>query len=308
MNNVKTQEESQRRRFRLERERISTQCVCCGSKDIKSSPAILMPFVAHRVFDWVPIVVDESFGLSTIKNGNAYSICKSLFCADCGFLFLDIRFSNSEMRKLYKDYRGDIYAALRELYEPGYTLRNDNLRAGYEYIEDVEHFLEPHLKFPVTILDWGGDTGNNTPFRNRVDTFDVYDISEPRLVCGARSVSMEEAFSNKYGLIVCSHVLEHIPYPSDLLFDVSRCMAENSILYIEVPLEGIIVNSSADLHLKKKHWHEHINFYSEESIRRLTRNVGLDIIDLRKLNIASGVNSSYVFQIACKLSVHAEAS
>ena len=42
----------------IKRERIATCCVCCGSDVLKSEPAVLMPFVAHRTFGWYPIVID----------------------------------------------------------------------------------------------------------------------------------------------------------------------------------------------------------------------------------------------------------
>ena len=144
------------RQFKLKRERIQTQCICCGNEKLESSPAVLMPFVAHRTFGWAPVIIDETWGLSTIKNGNAYSICKSLFCDICGLLFLDIRFSEAELENLYSDYRGVEYNKLRDFYEPGYAQRNDGLNAGVNYIKEIEDFLRPHLKFPLTILDWGG--------------------------------------------------------------------------------------------------------------------------------------------------------
>ena len=129
-----------------EKERISTHCVCCGSANIKSSPAILMPFVAHRAFGWAPVVIDESWGLSTIKNGNAYSLCKSLYCGECGFLFLDIRFTDKELDRLYFEYRGERYTELREYYEPGYSIRNQNLTGVINYLNEIEAFLAPHLQ------------------------------------------------------------------------------------------------------------------------------------------------------------------
>ena len=140
----------------LKRERIATQCVCCGSKTLKSSSAILMPFVAHRVFGWKPVQINDSWGLKTIRNGTAYSICNSLFCSDCSFLFLDIRFSDAELNALYDGYRNQQYTELRETYEPGYKLRNDSLNAGVSYITEIEMFLTPHLSFPVSIRDRGG--------------------------------------------------------------------------------------------------------------------------------------------------------
>jgi hypothetical protein len=287
--------------FILKKERVSTQCVCCGSENIKSSPAIIMPFVAHRIFDWVPAVIDETWGLSTIKNGNAYSICKSLYCSNCGFLFLDVRFSDNELSRLYDDYRGVEYNNLRESYEPGYTLRNNSLNAGIEYIKDIEDFLAPHLNYPLTILDWGGDTGKNTPFKSNNETFDIYDISNKDVITGATIVRKEEVLSNKYSLIVCSNVLEHVPYPSTLLLDIVNAMDNDSILYLETPLEDVVLNNENDLHLLKKHWHEHINFYSEKSLEHLVKNVGLEVLSLNKLQVTAGGKSLYVFQVACKL-------
>lgn len=285
----------------LKKERISTQCVCCGSHNLKSSPAVLMPFVSHRAFGWSPVVIDESWGLKTIKSGNAYSICKTLMCVNCDFLFLDIRFSDTELSNLYRDYRGKEYSELREHYEPGYALRNEVLDAGVPFIDKVEAFLEPHLTFPITMLDWGGDTGKNSPFKNRNVQFDIYDISSKAVIDGARVVSRQEAFSRKYQLIVSSNVLEHVPYPSDLIVDMKNTMDKDSILYIEVPFEEVVRTNPADYHLKKKHWHEHINFFSEKSLVSLVQSSGLQVIALNKLDISSGGTSAFQFQLACKL-------
>ena len=287
-------------KFNLQKKRISTQCVCCGGYSLKSSPAILMPFVAHRVFNWAPVAIDESWGLSTIQNGNAYSICNSLYCEDCGLLFLDIRFSDDELNRLYDNYRGQEYNILREHYEPGYTLRNDKLNAGIDYIAEIEKFIEPFLKFPLTILDWGGDTGKNTPFKNNNDALHIYDISNKRLISGAINVTKEMALSRVYGLIVCSNVIEHVPYPLNLLIDIAFAMDKDSVLYLETPLEDVTLNNCGNLHLKKKHWHEHINFYSERSLRSLVENAGLEVIGLKVIKATAGGRSSHLFQLACK--------
>jgi hypothetical protein len=283
------------------RERISTECVCCAHKDLKSSPAILMPFLAHRIFGWETVVIDETWGLNTIKNGHAYSICKSMYCEDCGFLFLDMRFSEAEYTNLYQDYRGEAYTVLRDFYEPGYSFRNRELEAGIDYINAVEIFLEPLVRFPLRILDWGGDTGKNTPFKSMAEVFDIYDISNKKVVEGATIVSKKDLFLKEYDLIVCANVLEHVPYPSDLLIDIKKAMNEMSVLYIEVPLEDVVRNNQSDLHLFKRHWHEHINFFSEISLRRLLQNIGLEIHSLSEIQVNVAGKSCYIFQIACKV-------
>lgn len=282
-------------------DRIATSCVCCGSRALDKSPAILMPFVAHRTFGWKPVEITDDWGLKTIKNGMAYSICNSVQCRDCGLLFLDIRFSKSEMKSLYDGYREEQYTELREWYEPGYRQRNDALNAGIDYIPDIERFLSPHVTFPVSILDWGGDTGKNTPFKDRNKLVHIYDISNRPVIGGAQKIGQATALSTRYDLVVCSNVLEHVPYPAETLRDVRKAMGQGTLLYLEVPHEDIIRTGGTRLHTKKKHWHEHVNFYTETSLERLLTTCGLSIVDMEQLEATTGGNSGGLFLIACKV-------
>lgn len=282
--------------------RVARNCVCCGGAHIRKSPAILMPFISDRALGWKPVVIDDSWGLSSIPTGNAYSICNSLMCIDCGHLFLDIRFSEDEMSNLYRDYRGKEYAELREFYEPGYTLRNVDLEGGHTYNHLVELFLEPYLKLPVSILDWGGDTGINTPYRRSATEFDIYDLSNKNLIHGARRVNKEQAYSKIYDLIVCSNVLEHVPYPSVLINEMINTMSDKSVMYIEVPFEELVrIHGDCSLPFKK-HWHEHINFFSEFSMMSLLENCGLSVIKISSDSIiTAGLKESYIMQVACRI-------
>lgn len=283
------------------KERVSTECIICASKKLRSSLAILMPFIAHRIFGWAPVQIDEAWELNTIKNGNAYSICKSLYCENCTLLFLDIRFSENELKTLYQDYRGKSYTALREFYEPGYLKRNLDLDAGVEYVEQIENFLKPHLSSPIKMLDWGGDTGKNSPFKANAEVFDIYDISSKEVVKGATVVSKSTAFSKKYNLVICANVLEHVSYPIDLLNDIKKVMTPEAVLYVEVPLEDVVRSFGSDAYLKKKHWHEHINFFSEDSLRYLITSVGFQVLALDTLQVTVAGKSCHIFQVACKL-------
>lgn len=287
----------------LRRERIASQCVCCGSRTLQAAPAILMPFVAHRTFGWAPTLIDESWGLNTVRQGMAYTVCRSLQCAECGLLFCDIRFSDDEMERLYHDYRGVEYNALRETYEPGYTLRNNALGQQIDYGGILTDFLAPLLpKGSLAVLDWGGDSGKNTPLRRRARQHDIYDISSRPVIDGARAVDRKQAMSGCYDLVVCSNVLEHAPYPSDLLLDIQKAMRPESMLYIEVPFEEIMRQYGKTSLAHKKHWHEHVNFFSPESLKTLLANAGLKIVALNAdAYITIGFKSSYLMQVACKL-------
>jgi len=290
----------------LQRERVATRCVCCGSAHLEGAPAVLMPFLAHRVFGWEPVVIDESWNLRTIPSGHAYSICRSLHCPDCGHLFLDIRFDDVEMQRLYEGYRGEAYTALRQRYEPDYGRRNVVYGGIIPWLQDVEAFLDPYLPSAPRVLDWGGDTGKNTPFRSRCSAHFVYDISHIPLVEGARQVTREEAVQVAPDLVICSNVLEHVPYPHELLAEIALVMSRDAIFYVEVPFEDLMREDGPAPHGRKKHWHEHINFFSEQSLVRVLNASGFEVLAKQVLCTAFDGRDVFQLQLACRLAQSGE--
>jgi SAM-dependent methyltransferase len=263
-----------------------------------------MPFVAHRALGWRPVEIDETWGLVTIRKGMAFSICNSLWCRTCTLLFLDLRFSQAELAALYADYRGSDYVALREHYEPGYALRNEVYDAGSHYLGAVESFLEPHLPERPRVLDWGGDTGRNTPFAGRRALGHVHDISGKKVLPGIERVDLDAVRRTQYDLVVCSNVLEHVPYPADLVLELRSAMSRGTILYVEVPHEDLRrthTGGAGELHTKKRHWHEHINFFGLESLHRLLHRCGLEVIAAGEMLAVVEGRTVAIFQFACRL-------
>lgn len=280
---------------------IARTCVCCGAEDLSARSAILMPFVAHMVFGWTPVQIDASWGLRTVETGHAYALCNSLLCARCGLLFLDMRFSDEEMHRLYADYRGNEYCLLRERYEPGYTERNRALSAPCAHLHEIESFLLPHLGTPPNrLLDWGGDTGRNAPFLAGGCSVDVFDISDKDPVDGARRVDLDTALSECYDLVVCSQVLEHLPDPRKALLEIREVLAPRSLLYVEVPLEKLMESNSTNPLPYKRHWHEHVNFFSRLSLQTLMARSGLAVIELRERNVLVEEGCYSIYQLVCR--------
>jgi hypothetical protein len=79
-------------------------------------------------------------------------------------------------------------------------------------------------------------------------------------------------------------------------------MDADSVLYIEVPHEELMAKNVADRERLKRHWHEHINFYSERSMARLVENCGLAVIkkDILSTHVAGA--DIQISRLACKLS------
>ena len=284
--------------------KTSTFCHCCGSSNILKSPGVLMPFMAKMIFDYNVFDLDDSWNLYGFQNSKIYFPCKSAQCQICGFLFSDMRFDNDELNNLYSSYREKRYSETREFFEPGYLIKNNLISENMNIINEVENFLD-FAEERTNILDWGGDDGKNTPFLQDSENIFIYDLSDKELLDKCKKINYSELQDNDYNIIVCRHVLEHVSYPKDLLNDIKNFMNEDTILYIEVPCEKIVFNdpNSFNLHNDKKHWHEHINFFTYLSMQKLLDSCGFSIIKEKILNAEESlncVNFSNIFMFACK--------
>ncbi|MDP3122717.1 class I SAM-dependent methyltransferase [Polynucleobacter sp.] len=283
-------------------ERVAQECICCASKKLNRSSAIVMPFIAKRIWGYDPVEITADWGFRDIKPGFAYSLCNSLHCLNCGVVFLDIRFTDRELSLLYEGYRDDTYTSLRELFEPGYAEKNKFFSGRAPYIEGIEAFLLERIPAPNKILDWGGDTGVNTPLLTKAKEVHVFDISGMATIDGVKAVSLDEIKQNQYDLIICSQVLEHIPYPHNILQDIVSAMSDSTILYLEVPYEEVMREfaGSPDLAQRKRHWHEHINFFSLDSMRKLVEGAGLELIEIVPNEISLGWRTAVVTSVLCR--------
>ncbi len=275
--------------------RIATRCIACDHDGLDRQSAVLMPFIAQRAFGWTPCEVTEAWGLRDLPRGHALALCSTLHCRHCGLLFLDMRFDDDEMARLYAGYRGPAYEAEREGFEPGYSARNRALLAGDAHIPQVEALLAPGLPPAPAVLDWGGDTGQNTPLRARARLHHVLDISGRPLVAGAVAVT-EEGLDEAYDLVVLSNVLEHLPEPLALLQRVAQRMAAMARqvpavrLYVEVPFEALMQQAEGDPQAweHKRHWHEHINFFSPAALEQLLRRAGFTLQQQQRIAVPGG--------------------
>ena len=150
--------------------KIARKCVCCDSDRLKHVPAVLMPFVAFRVFGWEPIEIRPEWGLRDLPAGKLYCVCRSMQCQACGALFLDMRFDEDEMAALYDDYRGPAYTGVRDRFEPGYAARNALLLDPSSHIAKIEAFLEPHVPARPRVLDWAAPAASIRPSASRPPT------------------------------------------------------------------------------------------------------------------------------------------
>ncbi len=283
---------------------ISDECLACGSLDIESSPGFFMPFISHRAFKQPMLkLTKESTGLRDILEGYSYQYCNTIYCKTCGHVACDLRFNDEQMRNLYQDYRGPDYLEMREFYEPGYKARNKIFNQEYHYRNLVnDYILRTIGSSPKSILDWGGDSGINTPFKGSLEIHHIFDISNIEPILGAKLVSKDSICNYSYDLVVCQHVLEHLPFPGINVVELVKIINGNPFFYFEVPHEPIMRTKIKNKWQKKIHWHEHINFYSETSLEKLLYRCGLKVVNISSTNVSrSNGDDTFILQCLAKL-------
>lgn len=279
---------------------IAKICVACGSKNLIKSPSILMPFIADRVFDWGPVEISEEWGIRCIKSGIANCRVNSIACVDCSTIFLDLRFGDEEIERLYRGYRGEEYNTKRVTYEPEYRKKLQAFQVRYPYLAEAEHWIKQRTN-PKTVLDWGGDSGFNSMFKDAGSKLYIFDVSGVSLEDGIKSFSKDGSDVN-FDLITCNQVLEHVPDPLEVLNKIDAMMASGTWLYFDLPFENIMKGDmpiTERLKLKR-HWHEHINFFTADGIKKLVNRAKLKFVDLRVVSASNNPGKDMIFQVLCR--------
>ncbi len=253
------------------------RCLICDGDDVRERDACVAPFLARRIWD------RRSFRAQLIV------------CLKCGVSYFVPRLSGAEEHRLYHDYRGVEYQAMRQRCEPWYNAR---FNAGLEDPELVtlrqslvRKLLIQYLGYaPQRILDFGGNRGELVAgLVEKADAF-VYDISKKDATDQVLKLSnITECVEAAVDTIICSNVLEHVSAPRALLREIAPCAQGASVLF-EVPVESnynwttrlkrtvqlailLAMRPSIGIQLlalgNRPQMHEHVNFFTPSSLRAL---------------------------------------
>ncbi len=225
-------------------------------------------------------------------------------CLNCSFVQTRFPFTEEDLGRLYVDYRSDSYNAERSHYEPSYAAiaaevgRYSN--GDMNRISDITHWVQSKVDLNgKSMLDYGGADGQYLP--SFVGNKYVFEVSNIDPVQGVVRIS-DESMLQTYSYIQLSHVLEHVTEPLQMVKRVSKYLAEDGYLLVEVPQD-----LSTDL-LKKIQTgktnvfigvHEHINNYSSLSVQKLIAAAGLKIVAIETFPVVSPVaKQDYVRALA----------
>ncbi len=237
---------------------------------------------------------------------NAHRFSRYYFCLNCKMGYFSYRYSENEMLRIYSEYRGQSYVKTRVKWEPWYdNYYNDAHDENFwikSRVSALENFLFSNLGFtPSVVVDVGGDRGQYIPQIGQLKNF-VIESSSKELMPGVQRIFNLDNI-HRPDLIICSHVLEHVSKPLEL---IESFLSKTKSLYLEVPFGVPIISrkrKSSILFFRKqlktispKYWQrdtepmagrkskntvltqsEHINFFTEETFREIAKRLKLKI-------------------------------
>ena len=219
-------------------------------------------------------------------------------CPDCDLVFCDWRFDDEEMARLYTDYRGPRYRETRDFYEPGYATINDQLGTAADGLEarlaNLKDMAEELIECGdiESVLDYGGDEGQFIPSCFGAAQKSVFEISGKAPGPGIASITDEKKLG-VYDFVMCCHVLEHCPYPPQLVRKIRR--HTGTYAYFEVPMER--TNPTGNQYFKA--FNEHINMFNEKSMRTLLEQEGFHVVDIGMRQVATILGDACVMMALC---------
>jgi hypothetical protein len=256
-------------------------CSICLSENVQISNGILAPFFAARALQIMPIQIDNA-ELTDIQPGTSYVPAPTIFCNNCSSLTCGLRLGKDSVDRYYKNYQSDEFLGMRIKFEPSFSRRlNDRsspnvIRKRGEavtYMGLVENVIQKTIgSLPDRILDIGGGTGANTPFKGRVPGA-IFDID--------RSLGYSEPQQDTWPLVTLMNILEHVMNPVDFLKEAAtHVMNPGGYLVVEVPWEPIMrrICFEESAWRTKLIWTEHVNFFSKEGVKKCLELSGLDLI------------------------------
>ena len=266
------------------------ECVICSQPITKNSEkkAVVAPFLAGRIWG------SSAFPASLLR------------CEKCDFSFFTPRMEDSEIARLYQDYRGTAYQKQRHSYEPWYTESfNRGLSSEAAFAGRVAQ-LQPVLgrlglqERVKRVLDFGGDRGQlvSAAFPN-AECY-VYDISGVEPLPGVTAIPQKDELRQlQFDLIVTSNLFEHVSFPLQLNRDIDSIAGSGTLIFHEVPCEAAtggmtllkrIVQSAILIGMRPAiaarmlrpgmfTWmHEHVNYFSVRALETMVNATGWKVL------------------------------
>lgn len=233
------------------------------------------------------------------------TVSNNAVCSNCGTVYVDTIACQADFDRYYDSMAKTIRYA--EAFGEAVTT---------EYFENILSAVKPYIDAESRILDLGSGVGEFSEFMVRRGYMNVtaVDVSAANIAAAqqagikaiignaAAAGSFLNAPAQKFDLIVFSHTLEHILDIRQAMENVKAMLADDGILFIEVP--DASKYSGVDMPAYFFFTYEHLIHFTADTLKNLSGAFGLTLIQTKSYLKCARYHVLYgVFRIGGKTPV-----
>lgn len=154
------------------------------------------------------------------------------------------------------------------------------------YMLYIEKYVAPQER-NYSILDFAPNKAFSERLRAQQYDYTSTDLYRNDVDIKLDICDMKEVDDSRYDLIICSHVLEHVPDPNRALGEIFRVLVPGAVAIIMVPLFWDVrktvedaSHNTAELRLKYYGQDDHVRLFSREDFLDRIRAAGFEINQL----------------------------
>ena len=203
-------------------------------------------------------------------------------CSKCGTVYVDTMACQADFDRYYES----MAKTIRYAEEFGEAVTT-------EYFENILGAVEPYIDAESRILDLGSGVGEFSEFmvRQGYKNVTAVDVSAANISAAqqagvnaiigniAAAGGFLNASAQKFDLIVFSHTIEHILEICQAMENVKSLLADNGILFIEVPDASRY--SDVDMPAYFFFTYEHLIHFTTDTLKNLSGAFGLTLIQAK---------------------------
>lgn len=214
-----------------------------------------------------------------------------------GYYRLDPIPEEEELNKFYEEIyykeRGTTENYFKRMLGKNIEKANEIEWLSNSYFLDSLEIFKKYLNIEKPyLLDVGCGMGDMLEFfkEKGFDVFGVEPSKDAIKLCEEKGInifngdinSFVDNCENKFDIINLTNVLEHVPYPNDILLKCKDLLNNNGIIRIQVPNDFNEFQNAAKESYSLDSWWvsvpDHINYFNINSLSNLLEKIGFDII------------------------------
>lgn len=206
-------------------------------------------------------------------------------CSNCKLIFIYPLITDQELSEFYTSYIGN---------EAYFKKVDKKLKRATRRIKGLMNKIKAN-----NFLEVGCNVGSAVEAARRlglnstgieIDSEAVTIAKKEYPKCKFISTSAEEysKHGEKYDLVFCTEVIEHVPNPNEFVEALYNLVAPGGLLFMTTPDAGHLRRTKIFIHWNEVKPPEHIFWYDKNSIKQLLQNKGFNRIDYR-LNLKPGI-------------------